>query len=850
MPDLILAPNYQQSDNEMTTCGRCRFGGTGECRLYDFPYLSQFTCESWQNGVQENAHNGVMIALMVPSAVGELLLADIPDPVPVDELHLTLGYLGKAGEMFFGPEYLRLLIEDFASWWFELPGAINGVGRFNRGDGDTEAFYASFDCKTLAHFRHELAEHLALNGIPLSTDHGFTPHITLSYVPQLQTSPIENLPPIPLTFRDITVGWGDRLWSIPLLSESSQPKSYELPIAYPYGETLYDVGDSYYAEMARSWKPGQIVRAKQPQAAAISEVVTVSSDTPKQSPVAALPETTLNLNEANHNPGFLKRMGTAILNAIGLGHLLRSIKDVDSWSGAAAQYESTADYCDACLINLNSGDREEWVQGLCKLPVREPGDAPGVYVRQAVYAAAARFNQLMKPADVDEAAWNAAVRAAARELVQAYEEMDEEPPQVITDAARSRAVHRDAIAALQSSLYDMSVAIGRPCLLHAIMYEEGRTEAVIICEGVLYKAEFAVIDDEVYFGEWEVIEPIVEMDEVEMEERGRITVSRALDGRYHYTLISATPFLNRVGEIDSVELFDDFINHARSTGDYPRLDFLHFGEAMILGQSYFLDRVGLAYVEMGWFDDSPVGRSFAQAVADDPIYWGESIQYAPTRAPVMEEVAEGIYALVYRGGIHRFTSLLPEALAANLFTSAAVRGDDHIMSMTQPEFDAFLRGTAQLTDEQREALLSRVRSVNRAGDSGTHVFRAAAPAEVEVKLPDFKPVIDDIVTQVVARVNELIGTSNNAIAEQVTISLNDLAERIEAVEEGQQKLEADVNPIVEQERTRQADKPAGREGGTSLFIPRFQRTAADNTEATPKPLAQTAEATINKIFGS
>ncbi len=842
MPNLILAPNYRQSEDEDTTCGRCRFGGTGECRLYDFPTLPTFTCDSWQNGVQDNPHDGVMIALMVPVVVGEALTANIPDPLPLNELHLTLGYLGKTDAQFYGPEYLRLLISDFTSCWYEIKGVINGVGRFNRGDGDTEAFYASFDSPHLANFRHELCEFLANNGVALKTDHGFTPHITLSYIAKDAAAPIDNLPPIPLTFRDITIGWGDRLWSIPLQHDEAFTSAW-VPPHLPY--QIY--GDSYYGDIATEWRSrslGVVTRATGPKETAMFEE-------PADDGAAATPHPD-NLNDE----GFLKRWGKAVLKVLGLAHLTREIKDVESWDGAASQFESTADYCDACLINLNEGERDDWTQSLCKMPVREPGDGSDVFVRQAVYAAAARFNQLSKPADVGETEWTRAVSDAAKTLVRTYEQMDLEPPQAITDAARKRAIpdtRRDLVSDVMDALYEMSVELGRMCVLHAVQYDDEAMYAIMICEGQLYRAEIAYDEEEeeVEFGVWEMIDPVI----ATRERANSVTVSRAADGRYHYALVSATPFINRVGEIDSTQLFDSFIDYARNTGDYPRLDFLHFMDAFVLGQSYFVDRIGLAYVEMGWFDDTPIARSFAQAIMDDPIYWGNSIQYTPTVAPVMEEVAHGIYALVYRGGIHRFTSLLPEKLAANLFTMAAAQGDEGIMKhMNEDEFNAFMRGTANLSDEQRAAALDRIRTVNRAGESGKYVFRAntlegqeaATEFKVDINLDEAAAQITEDLTERMTHVMREAVEGIGLQLQPLATSLTALTERVAAIEANQGTLSQAVAPVVEEHQNRANDAPAGRRAG-ALYVPRLNR------ERTPEaaPTLQTvAEGTVNKIFGN
>jgi len=55
------------------------------------------------------------------------------------------------------------------------------------------------------------------------------------------------------------------------------------------------------------------------------------------------------------------------------------------WSGAASRFESTAAYCNSCLINDNTGPSSTWTQDKCHLPVKEPD---GTLNLNAVRAAA------------------------------------------------------------------------------------------------------------------------------------------------------------------------------------------------------------------------------------------------------------------------------------------------------------------------------------------------------------------------------------------------------------------------------------------------------------------------------
>ena len=89
-----------------------------------------------------------------------------------------------------------------------------------------------------------------------------------------------------------------------------------------------------------------------------------------------------------------------------------------------ADYSDAGAFCDACLVNLNDGPRDEWTKAACRLPVREPG---GALNRNGVHAAAARLRQVDAPPE--------ARRRAARKLLAAYRELDEEAPDSVRQVA-------------------------------------------------------------------------------------------------------------------------------------------------------------------------------------------------------------------------------------------------------------------------------------------------------------------------------------------------------------------------------------------------------------------------------
>jgi hypothetical protein len=106
----------------------------------------------------------------------------------------------------------------------------------------------------------------------------------------------------------------------------------------------------------------------------------------------------------------------------------------EAWDGSAAQYKTAADYADACLINLNTGSRDQWIKDLAMLPYKNPD---GKIVMRGVMACAGGrgLMRLQKPDGVAADKWSSAKKAAARKLVGLYKDMSRQAPDVIYRAA-------------------------------------------------------------------------------------------------------------------------------------------------------------------------------------------------------------------------------------------------------------------------------------------------------------------------------------------------------------------------------------------------------------------------------
>jgi 2'-5' RNA ligase len=162
-------------------------------------------------------HSGVAIMAFLPAISADRIvlnpadLLDGGDVVPSAELHLTLAYLGDVEEFdMFDRLQIAQVVQDVAKRWPPLMGQISGLGRFWMEEPGLSPFYASFDSPSLPAFRQDLVDSLQAAGYEVDHTHGYTPHITLAYLPDASTTPRLSVPLLHMMLPDITIGWGDQ----------------------------------------------------------------------------------------------------------------------------------------------------------------------------------------------------------------------------------------------------------------------------------------------------------------------------------------------------------------------------------------------------------------------------------------------------------------------------------------------------------------------------------------------------------------------------------------------------------------------------------------------------------------
>lgn len=136
-------------------------------------------------------HTGAMVALRLPDALDDLRLhvrEQLPSGAtftPAGELHVTLAYLGEAAQYDAATQAaIARAVNSVALRWPPVEGQIGGLARFaGSGDDDGDPIVALYDAPSLPELRQDLVAALAQAGAQVARNHGFTPHITLAYVP-------------------------------------------------------------------------------------------------------------------------------------------------------------------------------------------------------------------------------------------------------------------------------------------------------------------------------------------------------------------------------------------------------------------------------------------------------------------------------------------------------------------------------------------------------------------------------------------------------------------------------------------------------------------------------------------
>lgn len=148
----------------------------------------------------DTEHKGAMVAFY-PSAERAKKLA-ITGGSPPEQLHVTLAFLGPdASKLNF--DQAKAAVTRWAAKTPAQSGELSGIGHFDVGGGE-KVTYRSVDLPDIAPSREALVKSLSRAKVPATTNHGFTPHMTIdNKVRRVEVAKS------PIAFDTVTLKWGD-----------------------------------------------------------------------------------------------------------------------------------------------------------------------------------------------------------------------------------------------------------------------------------------------------------------------------------------------------------------------------------------------------------------------------------------------------------------------------------------------------------------------------------------------------------------------------------------------------------------------------------------------------------------
>lgn len=173
--------------------------------------------------IDPNAHPGAMVALMLtPEQQRQIAPFRVGDMANSEADHITLLYLADNAELLTG--FKNQIVEKVAkvaSMCSAIGGKLNGYGRFS-GSGDMYPVYANYDSAQLFKVRSKLMWKLTECGVELPEKHGFTPHLTLGYLPLTEAMPALDMPELDMVFDSLSLIWAGERIDMMLLGDDGE----------------------------------------------------------------------------------------------------------------------------------------------------------------------------------------------------------------------------------------------------------------------------------------------------------------------------------------------------------------------------------------------------------------------------------------------------------------------------------------------------------------------------------------------------------------------------------------------------------------------------------------------------
>ena len=512
------------------------------------------------------------------------------------------------------------------------------------------------------------------------------------------------------------------------------------------------------------------------------------------------------------------------------------------------------------------GSADAELKGSYKFPHHYKDGGPAILA--GVNNAKARLSQASIPkADVAgvEAHLNAHQNDVKQSILQTLQSQFMKLYSMVTKSEKSeRAISMPNIYGLVYAQLDAQMqADGAWRALIDVYIDGADMFAVIGIDGLLYKSMVTLANGAVTLGD--LVQ--VEIDYKPVTQKRSLLVYRQADGKYRwFAFPAATAVLNRSGELDSRELFKNFVTRIEA-GEvpYPFLSFYHVGEQINLGQADFVAAEEYEYLVSGTFADDPLSQATRKAIQKDPTYYGTSIGYYYMPEKVEELiVADGITIPVYTDGINHEVSILAEKDAACLYTGIFVQkeGVNRMNQKAKDELDK-IAGDDPEAQAIVKALEEKVDSINTEITDKNLIRRETPPA---VEPPPVAPVTEPSPEAIIDK-PMLLGIDDdgmNELAERVAVKVteayvqkmdemrSDLQKQLtgltDALNEQAKDYEARISkleaPLSEQVQTALEDMP--RTTAKIVYRPR-ERQADKPVEDQGVSLEEIANATLANL---
>ncbi len=194
--------------------------------------------------VDEGEHSGTYLGLSVPPDAGELMA--VPGGEPADGLHITLFYAKG-----LTAEEAALALERFREVWEEyrpIEVVVRRLGVFLGSSSSDwrDVLYARPESAELLELRRAFMAQLAKDGVAPSSEHAFTPHITLKYLEPGELRP-GSIAPVRFEMSDYVFEAGD-----PAASVRTDAIDFNAFFDAIAGDFFSAWTNSRFAELARS----------------------------------------------------------------------------------------------------------------------------------------------------------------------------------------------------------------------------------------------------------------------------------------------------------------------------------------------------------------------------------------------------------------------------------------------------------------------------------------------------------------------------------------------------------------------------------------------------------------------